>query len=235
MGDEPPGLHLRYGSAFGVGLVDRGLQIAELLTVHQPGDPSVPTTEGSTGGPYLSLYGSGQREYEEARIEPGDVVTVIGKALPFDQLADPTGADSASGSGLDADGGIADPEIAADLAEARAAGLLETDPEAAWGNAAIPGFGIGRPTRAPELDPAADTLPIATAAEAEQAERVFEIDPDELIVADAPDVDLLVSLGPPAAAVAREEARFLVGLLGAIVAIASAVLLATALSGGLTV
>lgn len=233
MGDEPPGLHLRYGSAFQVGLLDRGIQIADLLTVHRPGDPAIPTTEGSTGGPYLSLLGGGQRDYEEARIEPGDIVTVVGMAVPFDQLSDPSGADSATGDRLDADGGIADPEVAADLADARAAGLLETDPEEAWGNAAIPGFGIGRPTRAPELDPAADTLPIATEAEAERAERVFEIAPDELIVAEAPDVGLLVALGPPDAAAAREDVRFLVGLLGAIVAIASAVMLATALSGGL--
>lgn len=233
MGDEPPGLHLRYGSAFQVGLLDRGIQIAELLTVHRPDDPAVPTTEGSTGGPYLAMFGGGQRDYVEARIEPGDQVTVVGMALPFDQLADPSGADSATGNGLDATGAIADPEVAADLAEARAAGLLETDPEAAWGNAAIPGFGIGHPTRAPELDPAAEVLPIATEAEAERAEKVFKIAPDELIVVAAPEAGLLVSLGLPSDAVAREETRFLVGLLGAILAIASAVILATALSGGL--
>jgi hypothetical protein len=235
MGDEPPGLHLRYGSAFQVGLLDRGTQIAELLTVHRPGDPAVPTTEGSTGGPYLTVFDGGRREYIEARIEPGDLVTVVGLALPFDQLADPTGADSATGDGLDATGAIDDPEVAADLAEARAAGLLETDPEEAWGNAAIPGFGIGRPTRAPELDAAAEAPPIATADEAERAERVFEIAPDELIVAAAPEADLLVSLGPPGDAVAREQTRFLVGLLGAILAIASAVILATTLSGSLVV
>ena len=32
-----------------------------------------------------------------------------------------------------------DPEVAGDLAEARAAGLLAATPEEAWGNAAIPG------------------------------------------------------------------------------------------------
>ena len=35
--------------------------------------------------------------------------------------------------------------------------------EEAWGNAAIPGFGIGRPVRPPELDAAANALPIASA------------------------------------------------------------------------
>ena len=38
---------------------------------------------------------------------------------------------------------IDDPEVAADLAEARAEGTLVDDPAAAWGNAAIPGFGSG--------------------------------------------------------------------------------------------
>lgn len=67
------------------------------------------------------------------------------------------------------------------------------------GNAAIPGFGIGRPVRPPELDPGA-----------------------------AP--PLLISLGAPAAAVNREEERFVVGLLGAVLAIGSAVILAVTLS-----
>ena len=53
------------------------------------------------------------------------------------------------------------------------------------------------------------------------------------MVAAAPERRLLVSLGPPGEVVAREETRFLVGLLGAILAIASAVALATSLSGGL--
>jgi signal transduction histidine kinase len=40
-------------------------------------------------------------------------------------------------------------QVAANLAEARQAGILLTDPAAAWGNAAIPGFGIGRPVSEP--------------------------------------------------------------------------------------
>ena len=47
------------------------------------------------------------------------------------------------------------------VAEARAAGILRATPEEAWGNAAIPGFGIGRPTRPPELDPGADRPALA--------------------------------------------------------------------------
>jgi len=110
--------------------------------------------------------------------------------------------------------------------------MLETDPSEAWGNAAIPGFGIGRPTRPAELDRAATPLPLATQAEADQIGRTFDIPAETLIVAAAPDAHLLVSLGAPGAVVAREEDRFYVGLLGAILAIASAVVLATSLSRG---
>jgi hypothetical protein len=230
LGDEPVGLRPRMGGAIQPGALDRDAQIAALLTVHSPSDDPGSVDElldGHAGG--LGL--GGQREYHEARIEPGDLVTIVGIAQPFDQLPDPAGADAAGGDGLDGAGGIGDPEIAADLAEARAAGLLESDPTEAWGNAAIPGFGIGRPVRAPELDPSASPLPEATVAEADRFERTFEITPETLIVCGAPDVDLLVSLGAPGAVVAREESRFLVGLLGAILAIVSAVTLASSISG----
>lgn len=235
MGDEPPGLRIRTGSAFAPSISERHAQIAELLTVHP--NPETPAVAHVGSATWLS-GASGRREYEEARIEPGDVVTIVGMALPFAQLPDPTaadtgGADLIGGDGLDATGAIADPEVAADLAEAQAAGILETDPDEAWGNAAIPGFGIGRPTRAPELDDGAASLPLAGAAEAAETERIFTIDPADLVVAAAPEAGLLVSLGSPGAVVAREENQFLVGLLGAILAIASAILLATALSGGI--
>jgi len=233
MGDEPPGLHVRTGSAYGSEPGDREAQIADLLTVHDPADPAVIPDERTTGSLIGGFFGTGRREYREARIEPGDVVTVIGTALPFDQLPDPGGADAATASGLDPSGGIADAEVAADLAEARESGALETDPAEAWGNAAIPGFGIGRPVRPPELDPAARALPLGTPEQAAEAERTFDIPPEALVVAAAPDANLLVSLGAPGTVIAREETRFLVGLLGAILAIASAVALATSLSGGI--
>ena len=233
MGDEPPGLQVRTGSAFGSEPGDREAQIADLLTVHASTDPAVIPDERTAGSLLGGFFGTGHREYHEARIEPGDVVTVIGTALPFDQLPDPGDADAATSSGLDPSGAIADAEVAADLAEARASGALETDPAEAWGNAAIPGFGIGRPVRPPELDPDARALPLGTAEQAAKAERTFDIPSEALVVAVASDADLLVSLGPPGNVIAREETRFLVGLLGAILAIASAVALATSLSGGI--
>ena len=129
--------------------------------------------------------------------------------------------------------GAADPEVFADLAEARAAGLLEDTPQEAWGNAAIEGFGIGRPVRPPELDPAATPPPPGDPALAARARAAFEIAPEALVLASAADTPLLVSLGSPPAIAAREQGRFVLGLLGAVVAIGSAVALAYLLGGGL--
>jgi hypothetical protein len=212
-GETPPSVRLRNGPAIGGG----------------EGAGPAPYDPFAGFGRSPSDQGGGARRYREARIEPGDVVTILGRALPFGQLDDPDGADfGIGGAALPGD----DPEVAADLAAAGAAGLL-TDPADAWGNAAIPGFGIGRPTRRPELDPAATGLPLASPAEAERTARTFDISPDALVLARTVDVPLLVAAGRPGAAVARHESRFLVGLLGAALAIVSAVVLALALSGGL--
>jgi len=228
--DEPTGLRLRSGGIYGPATFDRTTRIAELLTVHPPTEEPPGLTGGGLGA--VNAAGLARRRYREARIEPGDVVTIVGLALPFDQLSDPEEADLAIDGGLDAAGGSGDPVVTADLEEARGSGALETDPDAAWGNAAIPGFGIGRPARAPELDPAARPLAVASEAESDEARRRVDIPPECLVVAAGSDVELLVSVGTPDAAVDREETRFLVGLLGAILAIASAVALATSLSGG---
>ncbi|HEX7223149.1 MAG TPA: hypothetical protein VF231_07850, partial [Candidatus Limnocylindrales bacterium] len=142
-GDEPPGLRRRSGGAFGPVAGDRDAQIAALLTVQHTGRGGY-ASEGSDS-PFSMSLGSGRsraRRYVEARLEPGQVVTVVGRALPFDQLTDPAGADE-----LAADTMVDDPEVAANVAAARAAGLLHDNPADAWGNAAIPGFGIGRPVR----------------------------------------------------------------------------------------
>ena len=134
--------------------------------------------------------------------------------MPFDQLPDPASADI-----LEADVLLDDPEIAADLAEARAAGPLETDPDEAWGNAAIQGFGIGRPAPPPELDPAATPLPVAAPAETAPAQRTFAIAPDALVLAAAPDAPLYISLGGPAAAGRATAGSSSSGSLGAVLAI----------------
>jgi hypothetical protein len=220
--DGPTGLHPRTGPLYAPGPDDREARIAELLTVRRPGAWSLLDPGGLPLG-----TAQGRRRYREARIEPGDIVTVVGQALPFADLADPDEANLVDGAGLAAD----DVEVAGDLAEARAAGLLEDTPEEAWGNAAIPGFGIGRPVRPPELDPEADPLSLATEVEAARAEATFAIQPETLILASSPDAPLGIGLGAPQAVAGRAEWQFIVGLLGGVVAIASAMTLALVVNG----
>jgi hypothetical protein len=225
-GELPAGLQLRTGSPIGLAEPSHEEQIAALLTVHRDGVDDVPGSDELLGG----AGGGGRREYEEARLEPGEVVTVVGRVLTFEQLTDPLAAD-ASGSSDDPASAQGDPEVAADLAEARAAGLLTDDAEEAWGNAAIAGFGIGRPVRRPHLDPAARTADLATPEEAAQIGRRFDLGPQTLVLAAAVDAPLLVSVGAPAVAADRQEQRFVVGLLGAALSIVSAVALATVIQG----
>ncbi len=229
-GDEPPGLRLRSGGPFGPAADDRDAQIAALLTVQPAGRPG---SLAGVAGEASFAFGaesrpmSRSRRYHEARLEPGDVVTIVGRALPFDQLADPAAADELGGDPL-----LDDPEIAADLATARAAGLLADDPEEAWGNAAIPGFGIGRPVRAPELHDEAMEPALASGDDAARYARRFEIAPDALVIAASNEVPLIISLGSPAAAVGRQHGSFLLGLAGAIVAIGCALAIAIIVGGG---
>jgi len=220
----PIGLQPRTGPVFAPGPDDRDAQIANLLTVKD-------TRESSPfGGGRLPMAptGSGAR-YREARIDAGDTVTVVGRVLPFSELDDPTGANLVDGGGIDA----ADPEIAADLAAARDAGLLAATPEEAWGNAAIEGFGIGKPVRTPDLDPDADRPPPPDPALAARAAAAFEIAPDALILATSEEVPMVISLGAPTQVAARAEWQFVLGLVGAALAIGSAMTLAVLVQGGL--
>ena len=216
---EPAGLHLRRGGHTRATETDRAVAIAELLRVRPAMERWTLSSMGDRGG---------RRWYREARLEPGDPVTIVGRAVPFSDLTDPAGADVGDGSDL----GLDDPEVAADLAEARAAGILADGPEAAWGNAAIAGFGIGRPVAEPELDPGADPLSLATAEEAAHTERIFEIAPETLVLAASDEVPLLIAFGEPGAVVERGQMRLVVGLLGAVVAIASAMVMAFSVGGG---
>ena len=216
LGGAFTGLDIRNGGSTQPTEIDTAMTAAALLTV-DPRANDRPAVLGS----------GGRRSYKETRLEPGDPVTILGRALPFSDLADPAGADLGSGSDPSGD----DPEVAADLAEARADGTLAKDAAAAWGNAAIPGFGIGRPVVAPSIDAAAHPLPLADAAAAARAERTFRIAPETLVVAASDEVPLLIAFGPPGTVVGRGQDRFVLGLLGAIVAIGSAMVFALSLSG----
>ncbi len=223
-GTGPIGLFPRTGSVFAPGPDDRDAQITALLTVRASGSASL---IGRSGFPLAST--SGRNHYREARIEAGDPVTVVGRVLPFAELSDPAGANLLDGAGVEA----GDPEIAADLAEARAAGLLAATPAEAWGNAAIEGFGIGKPVRPPELDPAANPPPPADPELAARATAAFAIAPDALILAASEEVPLLISLGAPTQVAARQQWQFVLGLGGGALAIGSAMALALMLQGGL--
>jgi hypothetical protein len=202
------------------------------LAVGSQGDPiagDAAMTDPEPDAWTLAPGVDGSKRYREFRLEIGDPVTIVGRALPFSDLPDPTAANAGSGS----DALLDDPEIAADMAAATATGTLAAEPSSAWGNAAIPGFGIGHPVSTPVIDPAAHSLPIATATEAAKAEQRFVIAPDTLVLASSAEVPLLVAYGSPGQVVRRSQARFFIGLLGAIVAIASATALAVILGGGL--
>jgi hypothetical protein len=148
-------------------------------------------------------------------------VTIVGRALPFSDLDDPTEADIAEGSLA-----VDDPEVTGDIAEAREAGVLVGSPEEAWGNAGIPGFGIDRPTRRPEIDARAHGASLAGASETARITSVFSIPPETLVLASTPDLPLLIAFGLPQAVMGRQQGRFIVGLLGAILSIGSAMVLA---------
>jgi len=244
-GDDPPGLNLNRGPGVTLATLDRDAAIAALLTVHAPDGGGTEAPRGILdGGALAGLTGSGgtgsldaglgggaglggrRRHYEERRLAPGDVVTIIGSALPFRDIDDPATADRD-----DPMLALDDPEVAMNVAEAREAGLLVGSPEEAWGNAAIPGFGIGRPTRAPELDPDARPLPIAPAGAEAAAAATFDIQPGELVVAAVPGSPLVVRTGSPGEAVARDRGALTRGLVGAAIAIASALALAFAAQG----
>jgi hypothetical protein len=73
---------------------------------------------------------------------------------------------------------------------------------------------------------------LADGEDAARAEGTFTIAAETLVVAAATDVPLLIAYGIPGAAVERHENRFILGLLGAVIAIASAVAFAVMLGGG---
>ena len=205
--------------------LDREAAIAALLAVpaNPPSESALSVLAGTSG----SLYGSSdqRRRYREAILAPGDAVTIVGRALPFSDLADPTEADVAIGSDLAAD----DPEVLGDIAEARQAGLLERRPRrpgatprsrasASASRCVRPSSTLRRtscrsppPAKRPRPSAGSRSHPTASSSR-------------------APGVPLLIAHGVPGAAVERHEGRFLVGLLGAILAIASAMALALMLS-----
>jgi hypothetical protein len=232
-GAEPPGLERRRGASYDMVLpndpedmtdAQRQAAIDALLTIDRPAPLEASHGVGAAilGG---SLATSGGRRYREARLEVGETVTIVGQALPW---ADVRQQLEAMGSGGNVDRAIAD-----DIADAREAGELAASPEEAWGNAAIPGFGIGQPTRPPELDPDAQPPPVAGPTAHEVAMDRYEIPADELVLARAPDGALAIYRGTPQAATQQHDLAFLLGLVGAVMAVCCTLALGAVLTGTL--
>ena len=231
LGEEPIGLNRRVGAAsMAVADYDREAAIADLLTVRPPNHDD--DGEHASVMPIgIRRPGNARRHYTESRLEPGARVTLVGFARPFGEL-DPLGpaATAADGSSLDPTT-FDDPEIAAEMAEAQAAGTLATNARAAWGNAAIPGFGIGRPVESPTLEAGATPEVPAEPSQAARAERIFEIAPETLVISSGDRRPLTVYDGAPTEAVAFDRVRFYRGLAGGGIAAVSAVLLAVTMNG----
>jgi hypothetical protein len=221
LGEEPAGLHPRDGSAT-VTLVpedpatmtelERQAAIDALLTVRPPEPSPIPDP-----GPGTSTSGT-RRRYREALLEPGDTVTIVGQARPWSDVR----------ADLEASmmGGNVDRAMADDIARARAAGLLAATPEEAWGNAAIPGFGIGRPTRDPKLDAGVAAPAVTEDPEAHrEALQRHAIPADTLVVARGSGGTFAVYKGSPELATRHHDAAFALGLMGIVMAASSALVL----------
>jgi hypothetical protein len=235
-GAEPPGLERRRGASYDMVLPDdpgdmtdaqRQAAIDALLTVDRPASPEASDGTGGFGLLGGILETSRGRRYREARLEVGETVTIIGQALPW---ADVRQQLEAVGNGGNVERAIAD-----DIADARAAGELAATPEEAWGNAAIPGFGIGQPTRPPELDPDAQPPRVAGPTPHEAAMDRYEIPADELVLARAPDGALALAIyrGTPQAATQQHDLAFVLGLVGAVMAVCCTLALGAVLTGSL--
>ena len=231
-GDEPPGLDRRRVAGYGMVMPDdpatmteeqRRAAVDALLTVGPPAP-----LDAADGAGTIHLVGTletgGGHRYREARLEVGETVTVIGQALPWADVRQL----------LEAMGGSnQERAIADDIADAREAGELAASPEEAWGNAAIPGFGIGQPTRPPELDPDAQPPPAVGPMDHEMAVERYETPADELVLARAPGGALAIYRGTPQAAAQQHDLAFLLGLVGAVMAVCCTLALGVMLAGTL--
>jgi hypothetical protein len=228
LGEEPPDLRRRSGPAATTLAPDDPAAMTELqrlaaidalLTVQQP----EPAPGLDVGG---GLFGTGPRgngrRYQESRLEPGETVTIVGQALPWSDVQARAEA-AITNRTLDRD-------ISHDIERARADGALVGSPEEAWGNAAIPGFGIGQPTRSPELDPGVVVPEIPDATVHKEALARHVIPTGELVLGRGESGTFAIYKGAPMAATQHHDAAFILGLVGVAMAALSALTLGVMLS-----
>ena len=234
-GDEPPGLHRRSGAAYASVLerdpaqmteIEREVAAQALLTVQRPTTEADAEDWAQGGSSWLSSGPTGGgRRYREARLEPGQTVTILGQAWPWAEVREVLLTWN-PGSNVERDS-------ADDLAYARAMGMLAASPEEAWGNAAIPGFGIGMPTAAPELDPRIEPPDVPDAEVHEEALARYDIPDEEMVLSRGLKGGMAIYSGSPQEATQHHDFAFLVGLGGAVMAALCAFALGAIVTGTL--
>jgi hypothetical protein len=124
--------------------------------------------------------------------------------------------------------------MAGDLAYAREMGALAASPEEAWGNAAIPGFGIGAPTATPELhaDAHQPVVPEDPTVHEDALAR-YDIPDEELVLSRGLKGGMAIYLGTPGEATRHHDFAFLIGIIGAVMAALCAFALGAMLTGTL--
>jgi hypothetical protein len=234
-GAEPIGLDRRTGPAYAAVLerdpdhmtdLERDTAAQALLTVQKP-TASVPSDDWAQGGG--SFLGSGRvegRRYRESRLEPGQTITVLGQAWPWGEVREVVLAWNPSDN--------VERDMADDLAFAREMGMLASSREEAWGNAAIPGFGIGTPTTQPELDPKATKPDVPEDPSVhEDALAKYDIPDEELVLSRGLQGGMAIYIGTPQEATQHHDFAFLIGVIGAVMAALCAFALGAMLTGTL--
>lgn len=231
-GAEPPGLHRRRGTSYAslerdpedMTELEREAAVQALLTVQRPTGTSDDWDQG--GGSFFAARQEDGRRYRESRLEPGQTVTILGQAWPWGEVQETVLAANQSDN--------VEQDIAGDLAWAREMGMLASSPEDAWGNAAIPGFGIGAPTVRPELDPDATQPDVPEDPSVhEEALAKYDIPDEELVLSRGLRGGLAVYLGAPEKATQHHDEAFSLGIVGAVMAAVCTFALVAMLTGSL--
>ncbi len=234
-GAEPIGLDRRRGAAYApleerdieqMTELERQTAAQALLTVQRPTADAF-DDDWSAGSDRFGV-GFGERSgrrYREARLEPGQTVTILGQAWPWSEVREVLLTWN-PGTNVEAD-------IAADLAYARQMGLLAASPEEAWGNAAIPGFGIGAPTARPLLDERVQQPDLPDADTHREALEKYRIPDEELVLSRGLRGGMAIYPGTPSEATQHHDFAFVVGLMGAFMAVLCALAMGALVTGTL--
>ena len=233
-GAEPAGLKRRTGASFttaerdpdAMTELEREAAAQALLTVQRQAATTPADDWDAGGGSFFAASKSEGRHYQEARLEPGQTVTVLGQAWPWGEVQEVVLAWNPSDN--------VERDMAEDLAAARASGELADSPQEAWGNAAIPGFGIGEPTTRPELHPEALAPDVPEDPSVhEDALAKYDIPDEELVLSRGLRGGMAVYLGAPERATTHHDEAFLLGVAGGAMAAISTFALAAMLTGTL--